>query len=248
MRYGVNVESEAARLALVATKPARGHRVLIVDDEENIRQLLASALRFAGFVVDTCEDGRVALDRLAAFEPDLILLDIMMPSLDGVEACRRMRAAGVDTPVIFLTARDATADKVLGLTSGGDDYVTKPFDLDELVARVDAVLKRSTRRVDTPRRHEYSAITLDEDAHRVWINRSLVDLSPTEFRLLRYLIVNAERVVSKHQILSHVWGYEHQGDPGVVETYVFYLRKKLGESGGYLIRTIRGVGYTLRAD
>jgi two-component system, OmpR family, response regulator len=226
----------------------RGQRVLVVDDDEYIRQLLGSALRFAGFVVDLCDDGRSALARVGAFDPDLILLDIMMPNLDGLEACRRLRAAGAETPIIFLTARDRTDEKVIGLVGGGDDYVTKPFDLDELVARIDVVLKRTTSAPTIPSRHEYYGIVLDEDAHRVWHDRELVPLSPTEFRLLRYLLVNIERVVSKAQILSHVWGYEFAGDPGVVETYVFYLRKKLGPVGGALIHTVRGVGYTLRAE
>jgi len=226
----------------------RGQRVLIVDDDDYIRQLLGSALRFAGFVVDLCADGHAALARVEAFEPDLVLLDIMMPNLDGLEACRRLRAAGSNTPVIFLTARDRTDEKILGLLGGGDDYVTKPFDLDELVARIDVVLKRSAAAASSPRRHEYAGMVLDEDAHRVWYERELVSLSPTEFRLLRYLILNAERVVSKAQILSHVWGYDYAGDPGVVETYVFYLRKKLGPAGGRLVSTVRGVGYTLRAE
>jgi two-component system OmpR family response regulator len=226
-----------------------GPRVLVVDDDEYIRHLLASALRFAGFVIDTCADGRAAIDRIGDFEPDLVLLDVMMPNLDGLEVCRRLRASGVETPIIFLTARDASEDKVLGLTGGGDDYVTKPFDLDELVARIHAVLKRTTAgAVSSPRRHEYDDLTLDEDAHRVWFAGDLVALSPTEFRLLRYLLVNAERVVSKSQILSHVWGYDYDGDPGVVETYVFYLRRKLGDAGTRLIHTVRGVGYSLRVE
>lgn len=227
----------------------RGQRVLVVDDDEYIRQLLASALRFAGFVIDTCGDGRSAIDRIGQFDPDLVLLDVMMPSVDGLEVCRRLRAGGVETPVIFLTARDAPEDKVLGLTEGGDDYVTKPFDLDELVARIDAVLKRTATSVEpSSRSHEYGGIRLDEDAHRVWSGDAAVALSPTEFRLLRYLLMNAERVVSKSQILSQVWGYDYDGDPGVVETYVFYLRRKLGDTGTKLIHTVRGVGYTLRTE
>ena len=225
-----------------------GKRVLVAEDDEYTRHLLASALRFAGFVVDLCADGREVLDRVEPFDSDLILLDVMMPGLDGVEVCRRLRAAGTETPVIFLTARDRTDDKILGLVEGGDDYVTKPFDLDELVARMDAVLKRTAPTGPTSRRHEYRAITLDEDAHRVWVADERVALSPTEFRLLRYLIVNAERVVSKAQILSHVWGYDYASDPGVVETYIFYLRKKLGPDAAALIRTVRGVGYSLRDE
>ena len=162
--------------------PDRGQQLLVVDDDEYVRHLLASALRFAGFVVDVCDDGRTALDRVAALDPALILLDVMMPDLDGIEVCRRLRAAGVTTPVIFVTARDASEDKVVGLTQGGDDYVTKPFDLDELVARIDAVLKRTTMTEATPRRHEYGGIVLDDDAHRVWADvaarRTLTDGVP----------------------------------------------------------------------
>ncbi len=239
-----------AGLASLQTRPVeRGQRVLVVDDDDDIRQLLASALRFAGFVIDSCTDGRAALDRVEQFDPDLVLLDVMMPRLDGFEVCRRLRDSGVETPVIFLTARDLPEDKIAGLTGGGDDYVTKPFDLDELVARIDAVLKRTLNtREGAPRRHEYDVLTLDEDAHRVWVSSELVSLSPTEFRLLRYLIVNAERVVSKAQILAHVWGYEYDGDPGVVETYVFYLRRKLGPAGAALVQTVRGIGYSLRGE
>lgn len=236
-------------MALPLARPDRGQRVLVVDDDEYIRHLLASALRFAGFVIDVCSDGRETVGRIAEFNPDLILLDVMMPSPDGLEVCRRLRAAGVETPVIFLTARDAPEDKVLGFTQGGDDYVTKPFDLDELVVRIDAVLKRTTSHaVVPPRRHEYGPLVLDEDSHRVWSGTTVVALSPTEFRLLRYLLANAERVVSKSQILSHVWGYEYAGDPGVVETYIFYLRRKLGSAGAQLIHTVRGVGYSLRSE
>jgi two-component system, OmpR family, response regulator len=242
-------QSRAGLSALSLARPDRGQRVLVVDDDEYIRHLLASALRFAGFVIDVCSDGRGAIGRVGEFDPDLILLDVMMPNLDGLEVCRRLRASGVETPVIFLTARDASEDKVLGFTQGGDDYVTKPFDLDELVVRIDAVLKRTASQPSiSPRRHEYGGLVLDEDAHRVWLGEVLVALSPTEFRLLRYLLTNADRVVSRAQILSHVWGYEYEGDPGVVETYVFYLRRKLGASGAQLIHTVRGVGYSLRSD
>jgi two-component system OmpR family response regulator len=232
-----------------ATRPDRGQRLLVVDDDEYVRHFLASALRFAGFVVDVCGDGRAALDRATETKPELILLDVMMPDLDGVEVCRRLRASGVGTPVIFVTARDAPEDKVAGLTQGGDDYVTKPFDLDELVARVDAVLKRTTTPTDAvARRHECGGIALDDDAHRVWSASTLVELSPTEFRLLRYLLLNAGRVVSKSKILTDVWGYDYEGGAAVVETYIFYLRRKLGEAGTAQIQTVRGVGYALRAE
>jgi two-component system OmpR family response regulator len=237
-------------LAVLPMRPTdRGQRVLVVDDDEYIRHLLASALRFAGFIIEVCADGRTALERINEFDPDLVLLDVMMPKLDGIEVCRRVRAAGIETPVIFLTARDAPEDKVSGLTQGGDDYVTKPFDLDELVARIDAVLKRTTARPETvARRHEYAGLVLDEDAHRVWSDSELIPLSPTEFRMLRYLLMNADRVVTKSQILSQVWGFDYAGDPGIVETYIFYLRRKLGDAGPRLIHTVRGVGYSLRVE
>jgi two-component system OmpR family response regulator len=238
----------STRAAARAPAIERGQRVLVVDDDQHTRQIIASALRFAGFTVDLAADGRAAIDRIGVFDPELIVLDVMMPNIDGIEACRRLRAGGVNTPVIFLSARDSTEDKITGLVEGGDDYLTKPFDLDELVVRIDAVLKRSTAQVVAQRRMQYDGLTLDEDAHRVWVDADLVALSPTEFRLLRYLLVNSERVVSKAQILSHVWGYEYAGDPGVVETYVFYLRKKLGSRAGKLIQTVRGVGYSLRAQ
>jgi len=231
--------------AAVATR--RGQRLLVVDDDEYVRHLLASALDLSGFVVEVCEDGRTALDRVEVFDPALILLDVMMPGIDGLDVCRRLRASGNETPVIFVTARDSREDKVIGLTQGGDDYVTKPFDLDELV-RIDAVLKRTSSTDPVARRHEYGGIVIDDDAHRVWSDSNLVSLSPTEYKLLRYLLVNAERVVSKAEIISDVWGYEYDGNAGVVETYIFYLRRKLGDAGGRLVQTVRGVGYTLRSE
>jgi len=224
-------------------------KILVVDDDASIRQLVTDVLTVEGYEVEAVADGYAALVAIEGRRPDCVVLDVMMPGLDGLEVCRRMRASGNETPVIFLTARDSSEDKVQGLTGGGDDYVTKPFDLDELVARINAVLKRTAASA-TPssRRHEYEGLALDEDAHRVWLDGDLVALSPTEFRLLRYLLVNAERVVSKSQILSHVWGFDYDGDPGVVETYVFYLRRKLGDAGTRLIHTVRGVGYSLRVE
>jgi two-component system OmpR family response regulator len=220
-------------------------RLLVVDDEENIRFLLDVALRHLGFDVELATTGREAIDRVAAAKPDLIVLDVMLPDLDGFEVCRRLRADGVRTPVLFLTARDATEDKVRGLTIGGDDYVEKPFSLEELVARVHAVLRRAgLAQPDATLR--CADLELDDDAHRVTRAGSEVPLSPTEYKLLRYLLVNQGRVVSKTQILDHVWEYDFGGDAGVVETYVSYLRRKLDQSEPRLIQTVRGVGYSLR--
>jgi two-component system OmpR family response regulator len=256
MDIEANTEARPGELLVTTAGPTadaglasrRGQRLLVVDDDEYVRHLLASALDISGFVVEVCEDGRTALGRVEVFDPALILLDVMMPGIDGIDVCRRLRASGNETPVIFVTARDSREDKVIGLTQGGDDYVTKPFDLDELVARIDAVLKRTSGTDAVPRRHEYGGIVIDDDAHRVWSDSNLVALSPTEYKLLRYLLVNAERVVSKAEIISHVWGYEYDGNAGVVETYIFYLRRKLGDAGARLVQTVRGVGYTLRSE
>jgi two-component system OmpR family response regulator len=246
---------------------ARG-RVLVVDDERNITDLLATALRFVGFEVAVAGSGRDALDRAATFVPDLVVLDVMMPDYDGFEVCRRLRADGVKAPVIFLTARDATEDKVAGLRMGADDYVTKPFSLEELIARVEAILRRSAGGTgpdgETDERLELADLVMDVPRHEVRRAGELVALSPTEFRLLRFLLANAGRVLSKAQILDHVWDYDFDGDGNVVETYISYLRRKLdrpsaGERGARpsgaegaapdrppLIHTVRGVGYTLR--
>ena len=222
-------------------------RLLVVDDEPNIRELLSASLRYAGFEVATASDGQEALARARADRPDLLVLDVMMPGVDGFEVVRRLRGEGVHCPVLFLTARDSTEDKVTGLTLGGDDYVTKPFSLEEVVARIRAVLRRhgATKESD-PARLAFADIELDDDTHEVWKAGALVPLSPTEFKLLRYFMRNAGRVLSKAQILDHVWNYDFGGDANVVESYVSYLRRKVDTTEPRLLHTLRGVGYVLR--
>ena len=221
--------------------------LLLVDDEEHLRSMLAAALRHNGFGVEAVDSGRAALDVLPSVRPDLVVLDVMMPDLDGFEVCRRIRSDGSHVPVLFLTARDTTEDKVRGLTLGGDDYLVKPFSLEELVARVEALLRRAGQsRPDAAM--VCGDLEMDDDAHRVRRGGVEISLSPTEYNLLRYLLVNQGRVLSKAQILDHVWQYDFGGDGGVVETYIGYLRKKLGRDDAPLIHTIRGVGYTLRLD
>jgi two-component system OmpR family response regulator len=225
-----------------------GARLLIVDDEDNLRSMLAAALRHHGFEVSTAENGRQALDQIPRERPDLVLLDVMMPDLDGFEVCRRLRFDGDRTPVLFLTAKDSIDDKVRGLTLGGDDYLQKPFSLDELVARAEAVLRRTSDPGRAGNVLECADLHMDDDAHRVLRAGTDVALSPTEYNLLRYLLVNQGRVLSKAQILDHVWKYDFGGDGGVVETYIGYLRRKVDHAEPKLIHTIRGVGYTLRAS
>ncbi|MDE0802599.1 MAG: response regulator transcription factor [Acidimicrobiales bacterium] len=230
------------------TPRGEGRKVLVVDDEEYITDLLGTALRFVGFETRSADNGNDALRAIGDFGPDLVVLDVMMPSPDGFEVCRRMRADGDNTPVIFLTAKDAPDDRVAGFLEGGDDYVTKPFGLEEMVARVHAVLRRAGPGDAPSRRHGYADLVMDEDAHRVSRHGDPIDLSPTEFRLLRYLLLNAGRVLSKAQILDHVWQYDYDGNASVVETYISYLRAKVDVHDPKLIRTVRGVGYTLRDE
>ena len=219
----------------------------MVDDEPYITDLLGAALRFEGFEVDTAATGGDAINLVEQNRHDLMLLDIMLPDVNGTEVCRRLRAQGLRTPVLFLTARDATEDKVDGLTAGGDDYVTKPFSLDELVARIHAVLRRSALRPEVvDSRLSYADLVMDEDTHEVWRQETLVDLTATEFNVLHYLLANARRVLSKNDILDHVWTYDFDGDPNIVETYISYLRKKVDCFDPPLIHTVRGVGYSLR--
>jgi two-component system OmpR family response regulator len=220
-------------------------RVLVVDDDGNITDLVGTALRYEGFDVEIARNGRAAIDAVVAFRPDLIVLDVMLPDLDGFEVSRRLTADGRRIPTLFLTARDATEDKVRGLTLGGDDYVTKPFSLEELIARVRSVLRRAGGESPSSRL-SFADLEMDDDTHEVWRGGTAVDLTNTEYKLLRFLLANARRALSKAQILDHVWEYDFGGDANVVETYVSYLRKKLDPLGPPLIQTIRGVGYSLR--
>ncbi len=223
-------------------------RILVVDDENSISELIATSLRFVGFEVRTAATGSQALAIAEEFKPHALILDVMLPDQNGFEVCRQLRAEGHSVGVLFLTAKDTTEDKITGLTIGGDDYVTKPFSLEELVARLRALLRRIGA-VDAPIDDEkirFADLELDEATHEVRRAGQLIDLSPTEFTLLRYLMINADRVVSKSQILDHVWQYDFRGDAGIVETYVSYLRKKIDTFEPALIHTVRGVGYRMR--
>ncbi|MGH9019264.1 MAG: response regulator transcription factor [Acidimicrobiales bacterium] len=221
-------------------------RILVVDDEPYITDLLGAALRFEGFGVEVAATGSEALSLAQHGRHDLVLLDVMLPDISGTEVCRRMRCEGIATPVLFLTARDATEDKVAGLTVGGDDYVAKPFSLDELVARIHAVLRRTSGRPGEQVRLVFADLEMDDDTHEVWRGGVPVDLTATEFNLLRYLLENARRVLSKSEIVDNVWSYDFDGDPNIVETYISYLRKKIDYVDPPLIHTVRGVGYSLR--
>ena len=240
-----------------STAPGRGSaerqngepeaRLLVVEDEANIRELLATSLRFAGFEVEVAATGADAIAAAARNHPDLCVLDVMLPDMDGFTVTRRLRESGRPLPIVFVTARDSVEDKVKGLTVGGDDYVTKPFSLEEVVARIRAVLRRTR-----PDEDESSAITvhdlsLDDDSHEVRRAGRTIEVSPTEFKLLRYLMLNPNRVLSKAQILDHVWDYDFRGEAGIVESYISYLRRKIDTEGlPPLIHTKRGVGYVLR--
>ena len=231
------------------TVPARTFeaRLLVVEDDPNISELLSASLRYAGFEVATAPDGHSALRRAREIKPDLVVLDVMIPGIDGFEVVRRMAIDGITCPVLFLTARDAVEDKITGLTVGGDDYVTKPFSLDEVIARIRAVLRRSGGMVEaSSQRIQFADIELDDETHEVWKAGTLVALSPTEFNLLRYLMDNAGRVLSKTQILDQVWQYDFGGEVNVVESYVSYLRRKIDTTEPRLLHTLRGVGYVLR--
>ena len=223
----------------------RPGRILVVDDEENITFLLDSALRHFGFEVQVAANGRDALKLVPKFAPDVVLLDVMLPDLDGFEIMRRLRNDGERVPVLFLTARDAVDDKVRGLTLGGDDYVTKPFSLEEVVARIEVILRRQGVGRNQAKL-SLADLEMDDEAHLVRRAGQVVELSPTEYNLLRYLLLNAGKVLTRNQILDHVWQYDFGGHATVVETYISYLRKKVDSLGPPLIQTIRGVGYSLR--
>jgi len=221
-------------------------QILVVDDEASIVDAVATALRYEGFDVREAVTGRAALSAAQEDPPDLVVLDVMLPDLDGLEVTRRLRADGIRVPVLFLTARDSLEDKIAGLTVGGDDYVTKPFSLAEIVARTHAILRRTHGERDGDGQLKFADVVLDQDTHEVWRAGNPIRLTATEFNLLRFFLLNPRRVLSKSQILDHVWHYDFGGDANVVETYVSYLRKKLDQHGAPLIQTIRLVGYSLR--
>ena len=223
-----------------------GPKILIVDDEPNIRDLLTTSLRFAGFAVRAVATGAQTISAVLEEEPDLILLDVMLPDINGFGVTKRLRARGYTCPILFLTAKDTTEDKIQGLTVGGDDYVTKPFSLDEIVARIRAILRR-TKQEEEDATLKVGEVEMDQDTHEVIVKGNSVELSPTEFKLLRYLMLNPNRVLSKAQILDHVWEYDFNGDAGIVESYVSYLRRKLDPlTEEPLIQTKRGFGYMLK--
>jgi two-component system, OmpR family, response regulator len=225
---------------------AEPHRVLVVDDEPNIVDVVSMALRFQGFTVQSAVTGREALAAVSSFRPHLMVLDVMLPDMEGFAVAQRLGAQRADVPIIYLTARDATEDKVRGLTNGGDDYVTKPFSLEELIARVRTILRRTGRAEPESSRLVFEDLELDEDTREVTRAGAQIELTATEYRLLRYLMLNPRRVLTRAQLLDHVWNYDFGGDARVLETYVSYVRKKIDVDGPALIHTVRGVGYSLR--
>lgn len=245
------------RDAIDMSKPIEA-TIVVVDDEPSIRELLVASLHFSGFEVETAASGSQAIEVIEKTRPDLIVLDVMLPDIDGFTVTRRIRQVGIDAPVLFLTARDDTQDKVMGLTVGGDDYVTKPFSLEEVVARIRAILRRTREQVEDDPVIRVADLEINEDSHDVTRAGVTIDLSPTEYKLLRYLMDNEGRVLSKAQILDHVWQYDWGGDAAIVESYISYLRKKVDgitvrdEEGNThkvvpLIETKRGIGYMIRA-
>jgi two-component system OmpR family response regulator len=225
---------------------AEPHRVLVVDDEPNIVDVITMALRFQGFAVESAGSGAEALAAVEAFRPHIMVLDVMLGDMEGFEVARRLGAQRSRVPIVFLTARDAVEDRIRGLTVGGDDYVTKPFSLEELIARIRSILRRAGLAGADSSRLTFEDIELDDDAHEVVRGGSHVDLTATEYRLLRYFMLNPRRVLTRAQLLEHVWDYDFGGDARVLETYVSYLRRKLDVHGPPLIHTVRGVGYALR--
>ncbi len=221
-------------------------RVLVVDDEPYLADLVATALRYEGYETAVAETAASAQSLVRSFDPDLIVLDVMLPDVSGFDVCRQLRRGGCEAPVVFLTAKDDVPDRVTGLTVGGDDYVTKPFSIEELVARVRAVLRRTGKRAGTTARLTFADLVIDEDVHEVRRGSMLLELTPTEFKLLRYLVLNAGRVVTKRQILDHVWEYDFGGNDGVLHTYVSYLRRKVDAAGPRLIHTVPRIGYMVR--
>jgi len=226
---------------------ANAHRVLVVDDEPNLLEVVTLALRFQGFTVETAGSGREALAAVAKFRPHLMVLDVMLPDMEGFDVAARLGAQRAGVPIIFLTARDATEDKIRGLSGGGDDYMTKPFSLEELVARIRTILRRTGQAAAESSRLVFEDLELDEETREVTRAGVPIELTATEYRLLRYLLLNPRRVLTRSQLLDHVWNYDFGGDGRVLETYISYLRKKLDVHGPPLIRTVRGVGYALRA-
>ena len=225
---------------------SREERILLVEDEEPIRDLVQTALRFTGFTVESVASGPDALALARNDAWSLLILDVNLPGIDGFTLCRKLRDGGDDVPVIFLTARDDPADLREGFSGGGDDYLTKPFSLEELVLRVEAVLRRGRGRTNERARITVADVVLDDDQHRVWRGEREIDLSPTEYRLLRFLMLNAGRVLSRPQIIEHVWDFGYAIEPSGVETYISYLRRKLEDRDARLIHTVRGIGYALR--
>jgi two-component system OmpR family response regulator len=220
-------------------------RILVVDDEASIVDSVSTILRYEGFEVDVASSGRAALQKAQETAFDLIVLDVMLPDLDGLEVTRRIRGDGLDVPILFLTAKSEVADRVAGLTVGGDDYVSKPFSLVEIVARTKAILRRRQPPGDD-RRLQFADLVMDEESHEVWRGGVPVNLTATEFNLLRLFLLNPRHVLSKDQIIDHVWHYDFGGNQNIVETYVRYLRKKLNALGPPVIHTIRLVGYVMR--
>ncbi|MFV0432913.1 MAG: response regulator transcription factor [Leucobacter sp.] len=222
-------------------------RALVVDDERNLSELLRMALGAEGWDARSASNGQEALNMIREFAPDLLVLDIMMPGLDGMEVLKRVRANGNDVPVLFLTAKDAVEDRIAGISAGGDDYVTKPFNLEEVIVRLRGMARRHiAMAVDNDSRLRVGDLTLDEESYEVERGGTPIALTAKEFELLRYLMQNPRRVLSKAQILDHVWNHDFGGKSSVVEIYISYLRKKLDPLGDPLIHTVRGVGYTIK--